>query len=135
MYIVLNYRISALAGIFAVFAGVVLLTIGPAFGGEERLIQADEIHELLSNSRVIGKGFEQTFGDPRGHASASTTYWEGKNSSFGRWRVEGNKYCSQWGQNGPWACYKMTVFDEAGQRHVVWIDSSNRRFEGVLQPK
>lgn len=121
--------------IVAALIGFSLCLSDIVFAGEERAIDAEEIYKLLSDARVVGKGFEQTFGDPRGHASASTTYWEGNNSSHGRWRVEGNRYCSQWGQSGPWSCYKMTTHEEGDGRFVVWIDNSGRRFEGLLQAR
>ena len=106
-----------------------------AHADEERRLAADEIHEILANGRVSGKGFVQTFGDPRGHDDASTTYWEGNNSSFGRWKVEADKYCSLWGSSGFWACYEMKVFQKDADQFVVWIDSEGRRFEGKVDPK
>lgn len=100
---------------------------------DERRVKGDEIHAVLSGARVVGKGYEQLFGDPRGHDSAPTTYWEGKNASFGRWRVEDDQYCSQWGNFTYWTCYEMRVGEENGAEKVIWIDTSGRRFEGIVE--
>jgi len=104
----------------------------PATAAEERRIMAQEIHQLLANAKVTGEGYEQTFGDPRGHDSASTTYWEGNNPSYGRWRVSADKYCSQWGNPEFWSCYEVRVIVQPAETAIIWLDESGRRFEGVI---
>lgn len=119
---------------FLVLVPVVFLP-NSLLANDERILTGKEILRLLVNSKVAGKGFQQTFGDPRGQVSASTTYWEGNNQSLGRWNVQGNRYCSQWGQNASWACYKVAVLTGKGEISVIWIDESGRRFEGILQSR
>jgi len=37
------------------------------------------------------------------------TLYENGGSSWGRWRVEGDHYCSQWPPSAHWACYSLRV--------------------------
>lgn len=112
----------------------ILLSLYPGNAGaaQEQLLQAPEIISLLANQKVKGEDFEQSFGDPTGHASASTTYWQGGNASFGRWRVEGDAYCSQWPPTEFWTCYKVATYDENALKHVIWIASDGSRYIGHI---
>ena len=44
----------------------------------------------------------------------------------GRWRVEGDEYCSHWGRS--WDCYKMTG---AGKR-VSWLTTFGKDYKAEL---
>lgn len=111
------------------------LLIFPAFSQEENRLNGKEILALLSDSWVKGDDFEQSFGIPDGPVSASTTYWQGGNPSYGRWRVEKDQYCSQWQQNGPWGCYDVSSFQSNEETHIIWTDISGRRYKGILMPR
>jgi len=116
---------------------LLLLILHPAIGvaAEERIVQGPEIISLLANQTVNGDSFEQSFGDPTGHDNASTTYWEGKNASFGRWRIEGDEYCSQWPPSEFWTCYKVATYVAGAKTFVVWIGSDGTRFVGHIKIK
>lgn len=120
-----------------VLISLLFLAFLPESVSANQEVRLDEaaIYDVLANKRVKGEGFEQSFGDPRGHENASTTYWEGTNASFGRWKVEGNKYCSQWPPNEFWGCYKVLRSNQNGKVNIIWIDVNGRRFEGVLMDK
>jgi hypothetical protein len=116
---------------FAVLSAFLLISF-PANSQEEKTLSGLEISVVLSDARVKGVDFQQSFGTPDGETSASTTYWQGNNASFGRWRVEGDDYCSQWQQDGPWSCYAVSSFTLNNDTHIIWIDRSGRRYESVL---
>jgi hypothetical protein len=118
-------------------AALVMMVAGlpaAALAQEERLLNGAEILESLADHKVIGEKFEQSFGNPSGHESASTSYWEGNNGSFGRWRVEGNEYCSQWPPAEFWVCYKVAITNHGdGQKQITWIASDGTRYVGRLE--
>jgi len=103
-----------------------------SYATDEVRLSGAEILEILANRRVVGKDFEQTFGDPREHMDASTTYWQGNNSSFGRWKVVDDQYCSLWPQSSlEWSCYTVARLQKGVQVFVIWTAGS-QRFEGLV---
>ena len=106
-----------------------------SYGGEEITINGEKILALLSDARVIGSDFEQSFGTPNADSPASTTYWQGNNASFGWWRVQEDQYCSQWQQNGPWSCFQVSSYEDGKDTFIIWVDSGGRRFESKLVPR
>jgi len=62
-----------------------------------------QITQALS-ARVLGydKGASQTF-----FADGRTLY-ETDKPEWGRWRVQGDLYCSQWPPSDRWVCYGVT---------------------------
>jgi len=61
------------------------------------------IIEALTDKGVTYEAASQHF-----YASGRTLYNAGANS-WGYWRVEANRYCSQWPPNDLWACYDMEL--------------------------
>jgi len=98
----------------------------PALAGEERPLAGSEISALLTGQTVIGEGTRQEF-----RASGHTLYSDGRDS-WGYWRVEGDRYCSQWPPQEGWTCYAMRSWEDGGRVWVVWIGESGTRFEGHI---
>lgn len=61
-------------------------------------------------------------------ASGKTLYNAGRDS-WGNWRVEDDRYCSQWPPNDLWACYDM---DRSGDR-VRFVGPNNHITEAVYK--
>lgn len=124
-------KISAVVGLL-VFS---VLSSSYAYGESGKALSGSQIHTLLSDARVKGADFEQSFGTPKGEIAASTAYWQGKNASYGKWRVTGDAYCSQWQQDGSWSCYDVFSHKQQDEVHIIWVDSAGRRYESVLVPR
>lgn len=80
----------------------ILLLIGSAEATEIKLSGA-EIQTILVNKILYGKDTEQIF-----QKSGATFYGVGGGQSQGNWKIEKDKYCSQWPPNQSWACYDIT---------------------------
>ena len=79
-----------------------VLFISSAQAAEVKLSGADM--QLIINDKILyGKDVEQIF-----QKSGVTFYSSGGNQSQGNWKVEGDKYCSQWPPNQAWTCYDIT---------------------------
>jgi hypothetical protein len=104
---------------------------GPA-AAAERTLTGPEIAQLLAGNTVDGaaaKGRSLQYFD----ASGSTTYvGPGEPPSQGRWRVEGDKYCSQWPPSDGWACYDVEGEPEASPPTITWIGASGTRYPGIV---
>ena len=61
----------------------------PAWAAEERPLSGAGIARLLTGAAVIGEGTRQKF-----YEIGRTLYNDGRDS-WGYWRVEGDRYCSQ----------------------------------------
>ncbi|WP_075995325.1 hypothetical protein [Salaquimonas pukyongi] len=120
--------------LFAPLAALLALTL-PAFAQQEQRAGERRIYELLVDAKAVGEDFEQTFGDPRGHESAPTSYWQGNQGSFGRWKVANGQYCSQWPPNEAWSCYDVFWSAEGGQTTIVWVSSGGERYVAKVKPK
>lgn len=105
---------------------VSLMLAATTAAAEERKMSGAEILKTLSEARVVGEDFEQTFSAPEGETPAATTYWQGGAASRGTWRVTGDQYCSQWPPATSWDCYDMTRFEKDGDAYVVWTGYGNR---------
>jgi hypothetical protein len=57
-----------------------------------------------------------------------TLYVVDGQQSQGFWRVQGDKYCSQWPPHENWDCYDMT----RGGKTIAFISSTGKRYEMVL---
>ena len=119
--------------IAAFFAVMVSASAGEETGVEKRA-DADRIHELLAGAKAVGEDFEQTFGDPRGHESAPTSYWQGNQGSFGRWKVVNDQYCSQWPPNESWSCYDVFWSADDAATTIIWVSSGGDRYVAQLKP-
>ena len=73
----------------------------PAWASEERPLSGAGIAQMLTGAEVIGEGTRQKF-----YQSGRTLYDDGRDS-WGYWRVEGDRYCSQWPPQEGWTCYDI----------------------------
>ncbi|WP_343559978.1 hypothetical protein [Kiloniella sp. b19] len=86
-----------------------LLSPAPVLAADqETSLSGQAIQELLTGNTASnrpGDSFvHQTF-----EASGRTVYRQGERpTEIGKWRVEGDQYCSQWPPFGGWSCYRMT---------------------------
>lgn len=69
----------------------------------ETKLTGAEMQSILYDKILYGKDAEQIF-----QKSGVTFYTASGGQSQGNWKVEGEKYCSQWPPNQAWACYDMT---------------------------
>lgn len=96
----------------------VLVLLWPVMAeADEKSLSGAEIKSALSGNTAFGnqKGtaWKQYF-DPGG----DTLYIaEGSDPSPGRWKVEGDVFCSLWPPRSEWDCYDMTGADD----NVTWI--------------
>lgn len=86
----------------------VMLWAGPALAGP---LDGAGVTAALTGQKVVYQdGSSQTF-----RADGVTFYTApGGAESQGRWRVEGNRYCSVWPPSDSWACY-----DVEGEAEVI----------------
>ena len=96
-----------------------LLMICNAHAAEKKLSGA-EMQSVLSDKILYAKGNEQIF-----QKSGVTFYASGGNQSQGNWKIDGEKYCSQWPPNQAWACYGMTQDDNK----ITFISKDGDRTE------
>ena len=94
-----------------------LLMICSAQASETKLSGSD-MQTILYDKILYAKDAEQIF-----QKSGVTFYSAGGNQSQGNWKIEGEKYCSQWPPNQAWACYdvmqdgnKITFISKDGDR-------------------
>jgi hypothetical protein len=99
-----------------------LLLISSAKAGETKLTGA-EMQAILYDKILYGKDVEQIF-----QKSGATFYSAGGSQSQGNWKIEGEKYCSQWPPNEAWACYDIT---QDGDR-ITFISKDGNRTEMSL---
>jgi len=104
-----------------------LLCALPAWAAGDRALSGAEISQLLTGAEVVGENNRQKFFD-----SGRTLYSDGRDS-WGYWRVEGDRYCSQWPPQQGWVCYDMRTWEADGRIWVAWIGDSGARFDGYLQ--
>jgi hypothetical protein len=99
-----------------------LLLISSAQASETKLSGA-EMQVILSDKILYGKDAEQIF-----QKSGVTFYSTGGNQSQGNWKIDGEKYCSQWPPNEAWACYDMM---QEGNK-VIFISKDGNRTEMTI---
>ena len=97
----------------------VLLIASGASAAELKLSGA-EIQAILNDKILYAKDIEQIF-----QKSGVTFYASGGNQSQGNWKIEGDKYCSQWPPNQSWACYDIT---QDGNK-IAFIAKDGKRTE------
>lgn len=56
---------------------------------------------------LTGRGLNYGAANQLFFASGRTFYRAGAGESWGKWRVEVDRYCSQWPPSDNWACYDM----------------------------
>ena len=96
-----------------------LLMICTAHAADTKLSGAD-MQIILSDKTLYGKDAEQIF-----QKSGATFYSSGGGQSQGNWKIDGDKYCSQWPPNQAWACYDMT---QDGNK-IAFISKDGQRTE------
>jgi hypothetical protein len=103
---------------------VLLMAIWPGFVAAQswEQIVGDDILAVLSGAEVRYIGARQTF-----DADGATFYEDGR-PSYGRWRVLGDQYCSQWPPSDLWSCYDVTVNGTG----IRFIASDQSVTEGTL---
>ena len=89
----------------------------PALAVETKL-SGPEIAALLPTIAATGEATSQSFA-----VDGSTIYVSSGRPSNGRWRVEGDQYCSVWPPAERWACYD--VLRDGDQ--IIWVDRSGGR--------
>ena len=99
-----------------------LILISTAEAAEMKLSGA-EMQAVLYDKILYGKDIEQIF-----QKSGATFYSAGGSQSQGNWKIDGEKYCSQWPRNEAWACYdimqdgsKITFIAKDGNRTEMSI--------------
>ena len=91
-----------LSNIVVFFTLVAVIVPGLARADEFVLLTGDEIEATLDDTTwVYDGGAVQTF-----YASGRTLYNAGQDS-WGSWRDQGDRYCSEWPPNAGWDCYSM----------------------------
>jgi hypothetical protein len=79
-----------------------------------------QMQMILSDKILYGKDAEQIF-----QKSGVTFYSAGGSQSQGNWKIDGEKYCSQWPPNEAWACYDIT---QDGNK-ITFISKDGNRTE------
>lgn len=105
------------------FVAAVLVFSG-AVKAEEKPLKGPDIQQILSDKTAFyDDGAIQYFG-----AKGGTIYLNARGDrEDGRWRVDGDRYCSHWGRD--WDCYDMTG---EGDR-VSWLVSFGKDFKARLE--
>ena len=82
-----------------------------------------QITAALTDQTLLYEDARQVF-----YASGQTLY-EDSRPSWGRWRVTGDQYCSQWPPSDAWTCYDM-----AHRGGVLrFIAADGRKIDGVYE--
>ncbi len=104
-----------------------LLLATPAVAEDWRPLTGPGITAALS-ARVLGYdgGATQNF-----FADGRTLYEVAGAPSWGRWRVEGDRYCSQWPPREAWVCYGVEA--EAAGLDLRFVGDSGEVTTGRYQ--
>lgn len=89
------------------FALILALLGGPVAAEGWTPMTGDEIREALTGRILAYPDTTQDF-----RASGRTLYIFKGRESWGYWRIEDDRYCSQWPPNDMWACYTMDRKDD-----------------------
>ena len=115
--------------------GIVILfcfwsLIATAQASEKRL-DAETLKTLLSDitlsSTETGRDMQQVF---RASGSTFIIDTETGQQSQGFWKLQGDKYCSQWPPSENWECFDVYGNDQG----VVFVSSYGKRFQMELPP-
>lgn len=119
----------------AVAVSLAVLAVASGAGAaaaEERALSGAEIAALLPTVVSTGERSRQTF-----ETTGGTMYVEDR-PSHGRWRVDGDRYCSQWPPSEHWSCYDVLMDDtpaHGGEASLIWITSAGQREVTGIQPR
>ncbi len=94
-----------------------LLFASPALAEDWRPLTGAEIAQALTARSLVYEGgaTQDFFADGR-------TLYEAGSPSWGHWRVEGDRYCSQWPPREAWDCYAVEA--EAGGLGLRFVGGS-----------
>lgn len=106
---------------------MVALIVTPTHA-EEKKLNGAEITAALTDKVLTAKtDTTQIF-----QISGVTFFSENGSQSQGFWKVEADKYCSQWPPNTAWPCYdvfqdgsKISFVTSTGQRYEMQLPKSN----------
>jgi len=87
---------------------------------------SEQVRDALSDRTLYFGLTVQTF-----YASGRTLYDAGR-PSWGRWRVQGDQYCSQWPPQDTWTCYDVVL--SADGKRVRFVGQGNDVSTGVYDP-
>ena len=96
-----------------------LLFVSTAQAAEVKLNGA-EIQTTINDKILYARDAEQIF-----QKSGVAFYSAGGNQSQGNWKIEGDKYCSQWPPNQAWACYDIM----RDGNMITFVSKDGNRFE------
>jgi len=97
-----------------------LLAVSASSAEDWRQLGDVQILSALSGRTLVYDGAIQTF-----LPSGRTSYDAGR-LTWGYWRVEQGKYCSQWPPSDNWACYEV----ESGTDHIRFVGPDGSSTEG-----
>jgi len=76
---------------------------------EQKWLNTEQIETYLAGFFIKGV-FHGTKWSSFFSAAGSTTYLaESRPPSYGEWKAENDRYCSQWPPSGGWDCYKISA--------------------------
>ena len=104
------------------FALIAVLAAAPVHAETWTVLDGAGVAAALTDRVVVYDDAKQDF-----RASGRTLYVFGGRDSWGYWRVEGDRYCSQWPPSDLWACYAIAV---SGDR-VRFIGDGDDVVDGV----
>ena len=87
---------------------------------ETTLIRGPLLASFLTTIVARGDNSRQTFEE-----TGETLYATAGRVAYGRWRVDGDRYCSVWPPATGWNCYLL--FRVPGKRTIVWVDAKGCR--------
>ena len=93
----------------------------------ELKLSGPEIQNVLTDKTLFGTDHNQP-AEQIFQKSGATFYSSGGSQSQGAWKIEGDKYCSQWPPNQAWPCYDVT---KDGDK-ITFISASGARTEMSL---
>jgi len=111
-------------GVAAIGAAFVLCS--PSWADTDWVpLSGDQIEEVLRDRGLSYEDATQYF-----YASGRTLYTSGRDS-WGYWRVDADRYCSQWPPADGWACYRMARRSDNGA--LKFIGDSGAETVGVYK--
>ena len=97
-----------------------LVVSASAAASAERQLTGDEIGALLPTIAATTETTRQTFA-----SDGNTDFIDTSRTRTGRWRVQGDFYCSMWPPSDAWRCYAVHLEKGAGGKpdSIIWTDA------------
>ena len=86
------------------FALLIAIAADPVAAEPWTVLDGAGVEAALKGRVIVYENATQDF-----RASGRTLYVFGGRDSWGYWRVQGDRYCSQWPPSDLWACYDVAV--------------------------